>query len=220
EFRIYDLTLGIIEMGAYKTADDIIDSIGPMLEEFGLEKSKILSITTDNGSNVKLAVIRLSARLSVSNPIANIFCTAHTLQLSVEAGLEVARNLLTKCKALISLLSGEKKRKQLREAQFRIGILKANIVDLERPIKWLTNDLENSNNNNHHYNGVNIRDKLLSNKEFNIVWALVKLLCPFDKATEILSGSNYATLSIMVSTIEELVYRLNNTNSDFSIVNK
>ncbi|CAG8837387.1 19719_t:CDS:1, partial [Cetraspora pellucida] len=92
--------------------------------------------------------------------------------------------------------------------------------ELERPIKWLTNDLENSNNNDHHHDGVNIRDKLLSNEEFNVVQALVKLLCPFDKATEILSRSNYATLSIMVPTIEELVYRLNNTNSDFSIVNK
>ncbi|CAG8829574.1 21215_t:CDS:2, partial [Cetraspora pellucida] len=85
EFRIYDLTLGIIEMGAYKNADDIINTIEPMLEEFGLNRSKILSITTDNVSNVKLAVTRLSARLSVSDPIVNIFCAAHMLQLSVEA---------------------------------------------------------------------------------------------------------------------------------------
>ncbi|CAG8847398.1 31122_t:CDS:2, partial [Gigaspora margarita] len=142
EFRIYDLTLGVIEMGAYKTADDIVDSIEPILEEFGLEGSKILSITTDNGSNVKLAVTRLSARLS------------------------------------------------------------------------------NSNNNDYHRDGANIRDKLLSNKEFKVVQALVELLCPFDKATEILSRSNYATLSIMVPTIEELVYRLNNTNTDFDLVNE
>ncbi|CAG8827393.1 153_t:CDS:2, partial [Racocetra persica] len=40
--------------------------------------------------------------------------------------------------------------------------------DLERPIKWLTNDLENSNNNDHRRDGVNIRDKLLSNEEFNV----------------------------------------------------
>ncbi|CAG8841213.1 18793_t:CDS:2, partial [Gigaspora margarita] len=241
EFHIYDLILGVIEMGAYKTADDIINSIEPMLEEFGLEGSKILSITTDNGSNVKLAVTQLLARLLLSDPIANIFCAAHTLQLSVEAGLEVAHSLLIKCKALISLLSGEKKRKQLREAQVRVGILKVNIVDvitdvatrwnstymalerlteLERPIKWLTNDLENSDNNDYRRDGANIRDKLLSNEEFKVVQALVELLCPFDKATEILSGSNYATLSIMVPTIEELIYRLNHSNSNFDIVNE
>lgn len=31
EFCIYDLTLSIIEMGAYKTAGDIVDSIEPLL---------------------------------------------------------------------------------------------------------------------------------------------------------------------------------------------
>ncbi|CAG8817524.1 3915_t:CDS:2, partial [Gigaspora margarita] len=210
EFYIYDLTLGVIKMGTYKTANDIIDSIEPMLEEFGLE----------------------GMRLSISDSIANIFCAAHTLQLSVEAGLEVAHNLFTKYKALISLLSGEKKRKQLREAQIRVGILKANTVDnsiymafeglanLECPIKWLTNDLENLNNNDYCYDGANIHDKLLSNEEFKVVQVLVELLYPFDKATEILSGSNYTTLSIMVPTIKELVYRLNNTNTDFDLVNE
>lgn len=94
------------------------------------------------------------------------------------------------------------------------------LADLEWPIKWLTNDLENSNNNNNHRDGANIRDKLLSNEEFKVVQALVELLYPFDKATEILSGSNYATLSIMVPTIEELIYRLNNSNSNFDIVNE
>ncbi|CAG8609203.1 14432_t:CDS:1 [Dentiscutata heterogama] len=94
------------------------------------------------------------------------------------------------------------------------------LAELERPIKWLTNDLENSTNNDYHRDGVNIRDKLLSNEEFKVVRALVELLYPFDKATEILSGSNYATLSIMVPTIEELVYRLNNTNSYFDIISE
>ncbi|CAG8647775.1 24216_t:CDS:2, partial [Gigaspora margarita] len=42
EFCIYDLTLGVIEIGAYKTTNDIINSIEPILEEFGLKRSKIL----------------------------------------------------------------------------------------------------------------------------------------------------------------------------------
>jgi len=241
EFRMYDLTLSVVEMGAYKTAGDIVDSIEPLLEEFSIEGDKILSITTDNGSNVKAAVTRLSASLSLSTPIANIFCAAHTLQLSVETGLVVVQNLITKCKALISLMSGEKKRKQLREAQIRVGILNTNVVDvitdvatrwnstymalerlveLERPIKWLANDLENSNNNDNRRDGTNIRDKLLTNEEFSIARELVNLLSPFDKATEILSGSNYATLGIMVPTVEELIYRFSNIDSEIDIINE
>ncbi|CAG8502158.1 10035_t:CDS:2 [Racocetra persica] len=75
-------------MGIYKTANDIVSSIESILEEFGLERSKILSITTDNGSNVKLAIIRLSERLLVSSLIVNIFCAIYMLQLNIEAGLE------------------------------------------------------------------------------------------------------------------------------------
>ncbi|CAG8836523.1 45014_t:CDS:2, partial [Gigaspora margarita] len=58
------------------------------------------------------------------------------------------------------------------------------------------------------------------NEEFKVVQALVELLYPFNKATKILFGSNYATLSIIVPTIIELIYQLNNSNSNFDIVNK
>ncbi|CAG8637442.1 4324_t:CDS:2 [Cetraspora pellucida] len=87
EFHIHDLTLDIIKMGVYKTANDIVETIKPILEKFA-------------------AVTQLLTRLSISKPIANIFCAAYTLQLSVEAGLE------------------------LREVQIRVGILKANMVDV------------------------------------------------------------------------------------------
>ncbi|CAG8648170.1 12973_t:CDS:1, partial [Dentiscutata heterogama] len=42
------------------------------------------------------------------------------------------------------------------------------LAELERPIKWLANDLENLTNNDYHRDGANIHDKLLSNKEFKV----------------------------------------------------
>jgi hypothetical protein len=239
EFKIYDFTLCVTEIGEYKTADNIVSIIEPVLNEFGISGSKIISITTDNGTNVKAAVSQLSTKLSVSNPIANIFCAAHTLQLSVNAGLDVAEALIIKCKTLIRLLGGEKKRKQLRQAQIKTGKNKSELIDviqdvetrwnstymalkrltkLERPIKWLVNDLENSTNSEYRRDGSKIRDKMLSNEEFEIIRVLVDLLYPFDKATEIISGSNYATLSIIVPTIEELINRLNNMSSEYDII--
>ncbi|RIB05988.1 hypothetical protein C2G38_2047147 [Gigaspora rosea] len=77
----------------------------------------------------------------------------------------------------------------------------------------LTNETSNNNNNAK-------RVKLSDKPEFKVVQALVELLHPFDKATKILSGSNYAILNIMVPTIKELVYQLNNTNTDFDLVNE
>ncbi|CAG8628033.1 7214_t:CDS:2, partial [Cetraspora pellucida] len=84
EFYMHDLILDIIKISAYKTANDIVEFIELILKEFSLEENKILSITTDNESNVKAA-------------------------LSVEADLEIAHVLITKCKTLISLM-GEKKK--------------------------------------------------------------------------------------------------------------
>ncbi|CAG8794161.1 13748_t:CDS:2, partial [Racocetra persica] len=56
EFHMRNLTLGVIEMGVYKTANDIVESIEPMLKEFDIDRNKILSIITDNGSNIKTAI--------------------------------------------------------------------------------------------------------------------------------------------------------------------
>ncbi|KAF0430079.1 zinc finger BED domain-containing protein 1 [Gigaspora margarita] len=61
---------------------------------------------------------------------------------------------------------------------------------------------------------------MLSNNEFQDIRDLVDLLYPFDKATEIFSGSNYATLCIMVPTIEELINHLNNINSESCVINE
>ncbi|CAG8772452.1 21871_t:CDS:2, partial [Gigaspora margarita] len=159
----------IVKLGAYKTANDIIKFLEPMLEEFG-KKKNILSITTDNNANIEAAITKFSTSLLVSKPIANIFCAAHTLQLSVNAGLE------------------------------------------------LTNDLENSTKIDYYHDGANICKKLLLNKEFSTVRALVNLLYLFHKAAEILSGSTYATLSIMFPTIEELIYCLDNIFSKLDII--
>ncbi|CAG8775512.1 5679_t:CDS:2, partial [Racocetra persica] len=106
EFMIYDSTLNMIKIGEYKTASNIVSTIEPVLEEFGITLKR-----------------------------------------------------LTK---------------------------------LERSIRWLVNDLENSTNIEHQHDGT----------------------------TEFLSDSNYATLSIMVPTREELIHHLNNMNSESGIINE
>ncbi|CAG8699320.1 13397_t:CDS:2, partial [Dentiscutata heterogama] len=200
----------------YKTAYNIVSTIELVLEEFGISGSKLVSITMDNGSNVKAAVAQLSNKISPSKPIVNIFCAAYTLQLK------------KKCKQLqAAQISTSKKKSEtidvIQDVEIRWNstyIALKRLIKLERPIRWLVNDLENSSNIEHQHDGSNIRDKMLSNKEFQIIHDLVDLLYPFDKATEILSGSNYATLCIMIPTIEELINHLNQTNSESDIINE
>ena len=75
--------------------------------------SKINAIITDNGANVKKACnnIRIGERI----PYA-----AHTLQLSIEKGLNSIRTLVNKCKNLITFLATDKKKQQLKESQIHL----------------------------------------------------------------------------------------------------
>jgi len=49
--------------------------------------------------------------------IERIPCSAHTLQLSIGKGLDTIKILINKCKLLISFLSADKKKQQLKESQ-------------------------------------------------------------------------------------------------------
>ncbi|CAG8556482.1 10520_t:CDS:2 [Cetraspora pellucida] len=121
EFKMYDSILSMIKIGEYKTASNIVSTIEPVLEEFGISGSKLVSIMTDNSSNVKTAIIQLSTKISPLKPVVNIFYAVYTLQLSVNVILDKVHDLIIKYKAFIRLLGEEKKCKQLREAQISIG---------------------------------------------------------------------------------------------------
>jgi len=87
----------------------IAEEINNIIYKYHLE-FKVTAIITDNGSNVKSALKNLGI-------CERIPCSAHTLQLSILKGLEEVEPLTSRCKELICLLSGDKKRQQLREAQ-------------------------------------------------------------------------------------------------------
>ncbi|CAG8772013.1 1343_t:CDS:2, partial [Cetraspora pellucida] len=214
---MYDSTLSIIEIGEYKITSNIVSTIEPVLEKFGISKSNLVSITTDNSSNVKAAVIQLSTKILPPKPVVNIFYAAHTLQLNVNANLDKVYDLIIKCKALIRLLSEKKNINNYERHKLVLAKKKSKTIDV---IQDLVNDLKNSTNIEHQHDGSNIQEKLLSNNEFQIIRDLVDLLHLFHKAIEFLSDSNYATLSIIVPTIKELINHLNNINNKFDIINK
>ena len=67
-------------------------------------------------------------------------CAAHTLQLSIEKELDVIKNLIDKCKHLISFLSNDKKKQQLKESQiylYRQQKLQLETEDLEKKAEKL-----------------------------------------------------------------------------------
>ncbi|CAG8781705.1 4287_t:CDS:2, partial [Cetraspora pellucida] len=64
-----DMVLLIFDLWTSRAHDSYLGTIEPVLEEFGISGSKLVSIMTDNDSNIKAAVIQLLTKISSSKPV-------------------------------------------------------------------------------------------------------------------------------------------------------
>ena len=108
KFEPQEVLLSMEELPYPHSAYEIRDHLSDLLNEWELS-SKITVIVTDNASNMKKACNYME--------IERIPCSAHTLQLSIGKGLDTIKILINKCKLLISFLSADKKKQQLKESQ-------------------------------------------------------------------------------------------------------
>lgn len=121
-------TLGLIELQKRHTAKNLCSEIEDILDEFGIEKSQICCITTDNGRNMIKAVELLNdvpgfSTLNndhddvqhVNDDILNEFsiksitsikCAAHSLQLAVKDFLQQidSMNIIDKARKIVKVL--------------------------------------------------------------------------------------------------------------------
>lgn len=109
KFEPREVLLSMEELPYPHSAFEIQDHLFNLLHKWEID-SKIIAIVTDNGSNVKKACNNISIG-------ERIPCAAHTLQLSIGKGLDKIKVLINKCKHLISFLSADKKKQQLKESQ-------------------------------------------------------------------------------------------------------
>jgi hypothetical protein len=127
KFELHELLLSMDELPYPHNAVEIKEYLINLFDEWQIS-TKITAIVTDNGSNIKKACNDMEIGKRIP-------CTIHTLQLSVCKGLNIARELINKCKCLIAFLANDKKKQQLREAQihlYRQQELQKNDEELER----------------------------------------------------------------------------------------
>ena len=96
-FIIHEVILTIEYLRYPHTAQNISDALLVILDEWGL-REKVHIITTDNGANMKKAIIEMN---KVASNIKWQPCVAHTLQLVVEKGLNPVKLLVLRAKRLI-----------------------------------------------------------------------------------------------------------------------
>jgi hypothetical protein len=104
EWKLKHFTLEITQITGSHTGAAICDLINNLLEEFNL-KEKILSITTDNGSNMVKACQLLKDDLKLTAPnFVHFRCICHILNLSVGVGIKKEEDLIKKLRKIVKLV--------------------------------------------------------------------------------------------------------------------
>jgi len=113
QYDLHEIALTLSHVRYPHTADHIKDAIEEVLNNWNL-LSKVHSITTDNGSNVKKCV--KSMRGINWHP-----CASHTLQLVIGKGLLPIKKLISRVKRLINFFSRPKQAERLEGVQKSIN---------------------------------------------------------------------------------------------------
>ena len=114
QYNLNEITLTLSHIKYPHTANHIKDAIEEILNDWNLQ-SKVHSITTDNGNNVKKCV--KSMKRIRWNP-----CVAHTLQLVIGKGLLPVKKLILRVKRLINFFSRPKQAERLENVQKNVNI--------------------------------------------------------------------------------------------------
>lgn len=115
-FTIHEIILTIEHIRYPHTAQNISDALFVILDQWGL-RDKVNVIVTDNGANMKKAIKDMNeSALNIKwQP-----CSAHTLQLVVEKGLNSVKLLVLRAKKLIDFFLRPKQSQRLAEIQKRL----------------------------------------------------------------------------------------------------
>src|SRR6266542_2225642 len=215
------------------TAEKICESLINTIRSWNLEY-KVMSVTTDNGSNMVKAMKLLKQEFPNTERIA---CAAYTLQLVVNKGLkssEELQRLILRANRLITFLRKPKQCEHLLAVQQELNydkILKPiqevstrwnsvfyafeRLLELQRAIIFLPSRLKADKNKENNKDGKKLDSIMLSSKEWETLSEIIEILDPFEEITSILSGQNYVTLSLVYPFIKKLTEILKKDLKDF-----
>ena len=138
EWELKHLTLEVYQIIGSHTGSAIYEFLNNLLVEFEIKK-KIISITTDNGSNMVTACRLLKNDLKTYPDTSNFIhccCICHILNLAVNAGLKEEEDLIKKLRKIVKCV---KKTQSCLEELKRLAVasdkaFKSSILDVKT--KW------------------------------------------------------------------------------------
>lgn len=216
DWKMKSFCLATREIVDAHTADNIADELSAVITEWQLD-TKVLGITTDNARNVKNAVNSLK--------FTHFGCIGHTLQLSISRGLQlgfVSRVLGRVRKLVEHFHRSTNAMYALRQKQQLLGIPEHALIQ-QCETRWSSSFamLERVVEQQQALCAVLLdsQDRVICNllpdgAEWTVIEELLTILKPFAIATTVLSGSSYATISIVSPLIYKFCSSLDGKESD------
>ncbi|GES91926.1 zinc finger BED domain-containing protein 1-like [Rhizophagus clarus] len=227
EWKLKHFTLEVLRITGSHTGNAIYEILNKLLEDFDL-KQKVISVTTDNGSNMIVACRLLKNDFDAQTPALDFIhsrCICHILNLAVNAGLKYIENLIKKLRKIVKSI----RRTQLYLEELERLAIAANhtfkhpILDVKT--RWnstfliaervLTLKEDLSIIKSRHQP---LQDIWLNEREWEKIEHLVNLLSQFHIATTELSTQTYPTIAYARVVLLGLLVDLNeNRNYNYPL---
>ncbi|XP_028300964.1 zinc finger BED domain-containing protein 1-like [Gouania willdenowi] len=184
------------------TGQNLADGLRQAMAAWDLNEEKLVCITTDNASNMKLA-----AEL---NGWMRLQCFGHRLHLAIENAMKDHRigRAMGVCKKLVSAFSYSwKKKRELTDVQKRLNLPEHSLTT-ECPTRWGSRQamigrvLEQQKAIAEVlYNDTRNRHLTPSWQDIDVLEAINKSLSPLVEFTDALSGEQYVSVSFVKPTL-------------------
>lgn len=221
--------LACLPVDGRHTADNICTWLQETVEDFHLESNKIVALVHDNGSNIVAAAQKLEEIFG--SQFSSVRCTAHTLQLVIHAALhcnDVIKDAVTAARHVVEYFKrSELATSSLHKIQTQMSLPEHQLV-MEVSTRWnstlymierlveqrwpvsLVIQQRKSDSKN--------PKSSLTDDQWDVLSHLIRLLKPFEVATEFVSGDEYVTASAVPSLISGLCEKMEQNDDDPSYV--
>ena len=185
------------------TGEQLQDALSMSFDEWNLDSSKLVAITTDNGSNIKLACQLLQFR--------RLSCFGHNLDLAINKGFKDSRidRVLGLCRRVIAAFSYSwKRQRDLREIQQQKDLP---LKKLKRDVctRWgsTAGMIERIVEQQDSIRVVLSQDRKVSHlvpswQDFDVLKSVLEAVQGFKDLTDLLSGEKRVTCSAIKPLIE------------------
>ena len=218
-YVLNSLCLQTLEVPQDHTANSLHNVLLSMFKDWNIS-TKMFAATTDNGHNIMNAIELLT--------LEHFPCLAHILQLAIKKAYNLPKvhTTIARCKKLVEHFNkSTKETYKLREKQKMLELKEHKLIQ-DCPTRWgsTLSMLKRVSEQQAAIAAVLIEGKVQhlmpEGEEWSIIDELIKILEPFQEATEVMSTEKFPSISSVKPLLYKLLEKTLMVNSDDKAVTK